>query len=169
MSGDSLFSTIQAAFQRMGWKGHEVPGREVLEADFETHHTRVRVHTQAFPAINAISVSATASHKIPTARTGLISEMLMRVNHDLLIGAFELDYDAGLVLFRATNIFPPHRIDERIIASLVHSALAEVDRITPFLTLLLNMSVDELAKLNLKLFLKREDLLPPVPEHPGEA
>ena len=31
------------------------------------------------------------------------------------------------------------------------------------------MTVDELAKLNLKLFLKREDLLPPVPEHPGEV
>ena len=94
--------------------------------------------------------------------------MLMRTNHELLIGAFELDYETGLVLFRATNIFPPHRIDERIIASLVHSALAEIDRITPFLTLLLNMTVDELAKLNLNLFLKREDLLPTVPEHPGE-
>ncbi len=169
MASDPLFPTIQATFQRMGWKAHEVADREVLEADFETHHTKVRVHAQAFPAINAISVSATASHKIPTARTGLIAEMLMRTNHELLIGAFELDYETGLVLFRATNIFPPHRIDERIIASLVHSALAEIDRITPFLTLLLNMTVDELAKLNLKLFLKREDLLPPVPEHPGEV
>ena len=166
-ASEPLFAVIQATFQRMGWQGRIVQDGEVMEADFETHHTKVRLHVQAFPPIHAISVSATAAHKIPVERAGLIAEMLMRTNHELLIGAFELDYDAHHVLFRATNIFPPHRTDERIIASLVHSALAEVDRITPFLTLLLNMSVAELAKLNLKLFLKREDLLPPVPEHPA--
>jgi hypothetical protein len=92
--------------------------------------------------------------------------MLMRTNLELTLGAFEFDYDAGRVLFRATNIFPPDAADPQIIASLVHSALAETDRLTPFLTLLLRMTAEELGRLNLKLFLQREDLLPPVTEAP---
>lgn len=165
-STNTVFQAIQAAFQRMGWQARKVENLEVLEADFEVHHTKVRIHAQAFPEVNAVSVVATASNRAPESRFGLAAELVMRTNHELTIGAFELDYDTGMIMFRATNIFPPHRVDERIIASLVHSALAEMDRITPFLTLLMRMEQDELAKLNMKLFLLREDLLPPVPEHP---
>jgi hypothetical protein len=160
----TVFSAIQAAFTRMGWLARRVDDREVLEADFEVHHTKVRIHVQAFEELNALSVVATAAHHVPEARMGLAAELLMRTNLELTIGAFEMNYDDGTVLFRATNIFPPHRVDERIIASLVHSALTEMDRLTPFLTLVLRMTPAELGKLNLKLFLQREDLLPPVPE-----
>ncbi len=114
-------------------------------------------------------VGATLGHSVPGSRAGLISEMLMRTNLELTVGAFELDYDAGRVIFRATNIFPPQGADARIIASLVHSAVAESDRLTPFLTLLLRMEPEELGRLNLKLFLQREDLLPPVPEAPDQV
>ena len=54
--------------------------------------------------------------------------------------------------------------DRQIIASLVHSAIAEVDRLTPFVSLVLGMTTAELANLNLKTFLMREDLLPPLPD-----
>lgn len=166
LSNSPLFKTVEDTFKRMGWAGHRVEGREVLEADFEAHHTRLRIHVQAFAEVNAVCVGATLGHAVPGSRAGLISEMLMRTNLELTVGAFELDYDAGRVIFRATNIFPPQGADARIIASLVHSAVAESDRLTPFLTLLLRMEAEELGRLNLKLFLQREDLLPPVPEAP---
>ncbi|MBP7951251.1 MAG: YbjN domain-containing protein [Verrucomicrobiales bacterium] len=164
-----LFQTVQQAFQRMGWNGRQVEQREVLEADFEVYHTRVRLHVQAFPELSAVSVVATAPGRTPESRMGLVAEMLMRTNHELTVGNFELDYDTGQVLFRATNIFPESQGHPDIIGSLVHSALAEMDRLTPFLTLLLRMDTAELAKLNLKLFLQREDLLPPVPETPADS
>ena len=161
-----VFNAIQSAFTRMSWQARRVEGREIVEADFEVHHTKVRIHVQAFAELNALSVVATAAHHVPDSRMGLIAEMLMRTNLELTIGAFEMNYDDGTVLFRATNIFPPDAADPQIIASLVHSALAETDRLTPFLTLLLRMTAEELGRLNLKLFLQREDLLPPVPEAP---
>ena len=166
-SPSPLFAVVEETFARMKWAGHRVPGREVQEADFDAYHTRLRVHVQAFAEVNAICVGTTLGHRIPDSRTGLVSEMLMRTNLELTIGAFELDFDAGQVLFRATNIFSPGGADPQIIASLVHSAIAECDRLTPFLTLLLRMSAGELGRMNLKLFLQREDLLPPVPEASG--
>ncbi len=159
-----LFLAVEQTFALMHWTARRVPTREVLEADFDAHHTRIRLHVQAFPEMNAVAVGTTLGHDIPDSRSGLVSELLMRTNLELTIGAFELDFDAHRVLFRATNIFPPQAVEPQIIASLVHSALAETDRLTPFLTLLLRMPPEELGRLNLKLFLQREDLLPPVPE-----
>ena len=147
----------------MGWQCRRVEGREVLEADFDMHHTRTRIHVQVFAPLHALSVVGTLAHKVPDSRSGIVCEMLMRTNKDLTIGNFELDHDTGTVLFRAGNIFPPGPADARIIASLVHSTLAEVDRLTPFLTIILRMTLAELGALNLKMFLMREDLLPPVP------
>jgi hypothetical protein len=162
-----IFQSVERTFKKMEWACRRVENREILEADFEVYHTKVRLHVQAFAELNAVSIVATAGSPVPESRLGLISEMLMRTNQELSVGNFELDYDGGRVLFRATNIFPAGHEDGTIIASLVHSALAEMDRVTPFLTLALRMTTEELGKLNIKLFLQREDLLPPVPENPS--
>ena len=163
-STSPLLTAVEQTFSRMGWECRRVPGHAVVEADFELHHTRTRLHVQVFPPLNAVSVVAQGSNVVPDSRAGLVSEMLMRTNRELTVGNFELDYDTGTVLFRATNLFGSGPVPGEIIASLVHSALAEMDRITPFLTLILRMESQELGTLNLKLFLQREDLLPPVPE-----
>lgn len=160
----ALFSAVQETFARMGWECRRVEGREVVEADFEVYHTRTRIHAQAFADLQAVSVVGALSHKVPDSRSGTVSEMLMRTNKELTMGNFELDHDSGTVLFRATNIFAPEHVDGNIIASMVHTTLAEVDRLTPFLTIVLRMTTVELGALNLKTFLMREDLLPPVPD-----
>jgi hypothetical protein len=139
-----------------------VLGREVVEAVFEAHHTRVRVHAQVFADIRAVSVVGYATADVPAARVGLVAEALMRMNQQLTLGNFEMDVDGGRVFFRMTNLFSGEAGDATILASMVHAAVAEIDRLTPFLTLLLRMDTAELSRLNLRLFLQREDLLPPV-------
>lgn len=158
----SLFDSLKRAFADRGWHCDPVAGREVVEAFFEAHHTRVRVHAQVFADIRAVSVVGYATADVPAARAGLIAETLMRLNQQLTLGNFEMDYDAGRVFFRITNIFGSDAGETSIMASMVHAAVAEIDRLTPFLTLLLRMEAPELARLNLGLFLQREDLLPPV-------
>lgn len=157
-----LLDTLRRAFAQRGWHCESVPGREVIESFFEAHHTRVRVHAQVFADIRAVSVVGYATAEVPAARAGLIAEALMRLNQQLTLGNFEMDYDAGRVFFRLTNIFSTEGGDAAVMASMVHAAVAEIDRLTPFLTILLRMDAAELSCLNLRLFLQREDLLPPV-------
>jgi hypothetical protein len=159
---DPLFASIEAAFRQQGWHCEPVSGRLVVEAGFDAHHTRLKVHVQAFPEISAITVVGYSGSVVPAPRAGIVVEMLMRLNQQLTVGNFEMNYDSGQVLFRATNIFGGGEASPDVIAALVHTTVAEIDRLTPFLTLLLRMEPDEIARLNLKLFLEREDLLPPV-------
>jgi hypothetical protein len=160
----ALYAAALEAFKTQGWHYREVPGMEVFESDFEAHHTKVPLHVQIYGDAHVASIVAMATVTVPNTHRLSAAELLMRTNKELNIGNFEMDWDSGTVLFRATNIFPPHRYDQRIIASLVHSAIAEMDRLTPYLGEVCQTPKGELILLRVPDLMKREDLLPPVPE-----
>lgn len=164
-----LHAAVLNAFKSQGWDCREVPGVEVVESSFEAYHGKVPLHVQSFGAAHIVSVVASASMSVPPTHRPRAAELLMRANKELNVGAFEMDWDAGVVLFRQSNIFPRHRYDEELIANLVHNAIIEMDRMTPFLGELCRTSQAMLPLLDLRQLLRREELLPPVPDEPASA
>jgi len=167
-SSKQLMSALYAAalncMKQNGWHYREVPDREVIEIDFEAHHTKVAAHLQVFgEAQMAVAVSR-CSFPCPATHRAKASELLMRTNEQLTLGNFEMLWDEGLVMFRVANVFPPHRYDDRILAAMVHAAVAEMDRLTPFLGEMCQMPSGELLLLNVPALMRREDLLPPTPQ-----
>ena len=160
----ALYAATLSAFKEMGWHYREIAGQFVIEADFEAHHTKIPLHVQVFGETQIVSVVSTATLTVPATHRLAACELLMRVNRELNLGNFEMDWDSGTVLFRITNVFPPHRHDARILASLVHSAIAEMDRLTPYLGEVVRTPKGELILLKVPDLLQREDLLPPVPD-----
>ena len=163
MPHSALFAATLSAFKAQSWVYREVPGMEVIEADFEAHHTKVPLHVQVYGEPNIASVVARASTTVPKTHRIQVAELIMRTNKELNLGNFELDWDDGVVMFRVTNIFPHGHQDERILASLVHAAIAEIDRITPFLGEICRTPKGELILLRVTDLMKRQDLLPPAP------
>ncbi len=157
----ALHSAVLNAFKAAGWAYRRIEGMEVIEADFEAHHAKVPLHVQSFGESSILSVVASASFPVPRSHFTAAAELLMRTNKELNLGNFECDWDSGQVMFRVTNVFPPNRHDEKIIASLVHTAIAEMDRITPFLAEVCRTPKGELMLLRVSELMKREDLLPP--------
>ncbi len=159
-----LYAATLQAFKTRGWHFREVPGREVVETDFEAHHTKVPLHVQIFGEARMASVVARASFPFPPSHRAKVAELLMRTNQQLTLGNFEMDWDGGTVLFRMTNVFPPQNADQDILAAMVHAAIAEMDRLTPFLGEVCRAPARALALLNVTELMAREDLLPPEPE-----
>ncbi len=164
----ALHAAVLNAFKSMGWEYQAVPGAEVVETWFEAHHTKVLVHAQTHAEAGIVSVVANTSFPVPETHRVAACELLMRTNKELNLGNFEIDWDGGQVMFRVSNIFTPHRHDERIIASLVHAAVAETDRLTPFLAEVCRTPQDALPMLDIPALMRRQDLLPDVaaPETP---
>ncbi len=162
----ALYAATLTAFKTQGWIYREVPGMEVIESDFEAHHTKVPLHVQIYGEAHIATVVANASIPVPKTHRLQAAELLMRTNQELNLGNFEMNWDSGAVMFRVTNIFPPHRHDERILASLVHAAIAEIDRLTPFLGEVCKTPKAELILLRVVDLMKRQDLLPPPPAEP---
>ncbi len=163
-------SAVRAAFEAQSWQFHEVPDRDnVIEAEFEAHHTRVPLHVQVFPELNAVSVVSRSGNPVPGSHLPAACELVLRANQALTVGNFEIDFDHGnTVLYRATNLFTLNAApDKSIVAGLVHSAVAEIDRLTPALSIVIGTPPARLAALDLRALLARDDLLPPLPESPA--
>jgi hypothetical protein len=90
-------------------------------------------------------------------------ELLCRANKYLNLGSFEYDLDRQFLVFRITNLFEKERYDADIITSMVHCAIAELDRIMPYAMIVQRTPEDLLDDLDLERLLQREDLIPPVP------
>ena len=86
----------------------------------------------------------------------------MRVNQTLTVGNFEMDWDIGRLIFRATNLFPSPEGDMAIVRGLVHNTIGEMDRIAPFEALIHQSEGSALAGINLQEILSREEFLPDI-------
>lgn len=159
--------SVAEAFGKQGWHCEPVEGREVLEAHFEAHHTHIRLYAQVFPQLSALSIVAESPLAPGEAHLTSALELLMRANKQLTLGGFEFDFDRDQLVFRITNLFDRERFDADIVSSMVHCAIAELDRLVPLLGSLLKTPVDLLDDLSLPLLLEREDLLPPLPQGDG--
>jgi len=158
---------VEEVFGKNGWLAELVEGREVLRAGFEAHHTRVDLVVQAFPELNALSVVSESPMFIAEPQMPALLELLMRANKQLTLGSFEYDLDREMLVFRVTNLFERERFDEDIVSSMVHCAIAELDRIVPYASIVRGTAADLIADLDLERLLEREDVIPPVPESEG--
>lgn len=155
--------SVEEAFGVQGWHCEKVEGRDVLRAGFEAHHTRVDLIAQAYPQINALSIVSESPMHVSPEHLAALLELLARANKDLTLGGFEYDLDRQMLVFRITNLFERERYDPDLISSMVHCAIAELDRLTPYAAIVRDTPADLLDDLDLKRLLLREDIMPPVP------
>ncbi|HUF61561.1 MAG TPA: YbjN domain-containing protein [Verrucomicrobiales bacterium] len=154
-----LISKLEEVFHRRGWSFERVPGRLVIRADFEAHHTRVPVHVQAFPEICGIHVVSGSPIRFPATHRAAAAELILRSCQEMTLGALEMDWDQGSVVFRASNLFAGlDQVDDGIVAGLVHAGVTEMDRLTPYLSVLRRESPEGVSQVDIPGLLARRDL-----------
>ena len=155
--------SVMDAFGQQGWQFEHLEGKDVIRTAFEAYHTHVHLHAQAFPQLNALSVVGEAPLELEVEQEPVLLELLARANKKLTLGSLEYDLDREQIMFRITNMFERDKYDADIVSSMIHAAIAEVDRITPFAAVIRQTPVDLLDDLSVERLLLREDLIPPVP------
>jgi len=126
-------SSVQEIFGQNGWDCQLLEGQDVIRTGFEAHHTHIQLHAQAFTPLNALSI--VAETPMPFAsdeHVFFLLELAQRANKRLTLGSIEVDMDREQLMFRITNIFDREKYDPQIVTSMVHFAIAELDRITPY-------------------------------------
>lgn len=155
--------SVEDAFGRNNWHCDRVDGRDVLRSIFSGHHTRIELIAQAYPPLNALAVIGEMPLPLDEDHQPFLLELLARANKTLNLGGFEFDLDRQRLVFRITNLFEREKYDPDIVTSLVHCAVAEIDRLAPYATTVVRTPADLLDDLDLERLLQREDLIPPVP------
>ena len=155
--------SVMEAFGQQAWQYEHLEGKDVIRTAFEAYHTQVQLHAQAFPQLNAVSVVGETLMELEVEQEALVLELLARANKSITLGSLEYDLDRSQLTFRITNMFERDKFDADIISSMVHAAIAEVDRITPYVGVVQQTPEDLLDDLSVERLLLREDLIPPVP------
>ena len=153
----NLHTKIKEAFELENWEFREIEDKNVIEAQFEAHHTKVPLHAQSFEELMAISVISRLSFPIAQKSMSAAIDTLMRTNGMLNLGNFEANPVNGEVYFRISNVFADYSFRKEMITSLVRVAIVEMDRITPYMAEINNNPNQPIAQL-----LERKDLLPEI-------
>ncbi|BDS06542.1 hypothetical protein NT6N_15820 [Oceaniferula spumae] len=156
--------SVMDAFGKQSWQFEHLEGKDVIRTAFEAYHTQVHLHAQAFPQLNALSIVGETPLDLDDENEIVVLELLARANKKITLGSLEYDLDRAQLMFRITNLFERDKFDADIISSMVHAAIAEVDRITPYAAIVQQTPADLLDDLSVERLLMREDLIPPVPE-----
>lgn len=155
--------SVQNAFGQQAWHCEAVEGKDVLRAVFSGHHTRIELIAQAYPPMNALAILGEMPLPLDDAHLPPLLELLARANKSLNLGGFEFDLDRQRLVFRITNLFEREKYDADIIVSMVHCAIAEIDRMAPYASTVIRTPEDLLPDLDIQFLLMREDFIPPVP------
>jgi len=160
---DALWKGVLEVFRKNGWHHEPVSGRQVVETGFEAHHGRIYLHVQAYPPLRAVSVVSQSPTGIglPAARSKA-AELLQRANERLNLGAFEMRWDGGEVMFRIGNVFADGRVEPEVLTWMVETAVVEMDRLLPCLGVLSRATAAGLLLLDMGELLDREEWLPEV-------
>jgi len=160
-----LFETVKKTFDSENWAYSQVEDREVILAGFEARHLKVNLHVQVFEEIGGISVvSESEKTTYSAALRERLAELIFRTNQTLTVGNFEMSWDEGQIVFRASNLFPEGNGDTGIISGMVHATISEMDRLTPMMDILFEAEKctdGELAALSIPLLMETDvDNLP---------
>ena len=162
MPDSTLFVSLTRALRQQGWEYQRIDGQEVVRLDFQARSGTIPIIAQAFAPIGALGVTSepawTSSRPPPM---GKLAELLMRVNLQLTIGNFEVDWDDARLYFRITNVFPENTNPPvNIVTGLVHAAVTEADRMNYLLRELARCPDEQLARFDIGRLLRREDIFP---------
>lgn len=157
MGDSSIFTQCLEVFRDNHWTYSRIEGAEVLRAGFRAMNGTVDLHLQAFAEIGAVSVVAESPRATTEpARRERLAELVLRTNEQLTVGNFEMVWDTGRVLFRVTNLFEGDQLAGDIVAGLVRSVIAEMDRMAPLLVEVHETELPALGSLDLAALLREQ-------------
>lgn len=164
----ALFESVKATFDSEKWSYTEVENREVILAGFEARHLKVEIHVQVFEEIGNVSIVAeSVKTTFSPALRERLAELILRINQTLTVGNFEMLWDEGRIVFRASNLFPEGKGDPGIIAGMVHAVISEMDRLSPMMDILFEAEKcadGKLAALSIPVLMETDEESPPTQE-----
>ena len=133
--------TVLAFFARyldeLKWNYHRALERPALYSGFNGDRAVWNFNMTASETQSGLfllSVNSFLPNKAPVALRKAIAEVLTRINFELSLGCFEMDYPQGEIRFRTNVVLPGGDITPGIIEHLVRSNLCLVEERFPQIT-----------------------------------
>jgi len=109
----STLTHLRDVLTDQGWPFEEHPDLPVVRVEIEAERGTWELYVELREEAEQILVYAVYSVILPPERQAPLAELLHRINCDLVVGSFELDYDESAVRMRMSAdmaVTPPSRL-----------------------------------------------------------
>ncbi len=138
--GPTLLSSLILYFDGDDWNYHILEGQDTIVLAFKGHNGEWNCIVQVRSEEQQIVFYSAYEEAVPEERRDAVSNLLTRLNYQLVFGAFEFDLDDGELNFR-TAIDVDGIIPEiRLIRNMVHTNIITMDRYLPAITAVISGS-----------------------------
>lgn len=131
------------------WQYHRAAARPALDSGYNGAGALWNFNLTASetqPGLFLLGVNSFLPNKTPAALRPAVAEVLTRINSELSLGCFELDYPQGEIRFRTSVVLPGGDLTPGIIQHLVQSNLCLVEeRLPQIMAVLYGQSTPEAA------------------------
>lgn len=148
---------MKIADWNLNWRQYQT-GQLGCCLTFDMNHASYKTFFDVDIARNFFSVTAYAPLSIPEYARPSIAELLTRINYELFLSKFEMDFNDGELRIISTTCVEGSHLSQRMIKIMENNALDDLDHYFPAIISVVNEGLCAEKALN-KLAQKPEDLL----------
>lgn len=124
-----MFKNILSYFDSQGWKYHiPQPEKALVVLGISTESGKYHCIADVDEDLYRFVFFSISPINVPTKKRKTMAELLIRINHNLFLGNFELDFEDGEVRFKTSIIYESVELTQTIIEHIITSNLLAMDK-----------------------------------------
>jgi hypothetical protein len=129
----AIFDTVVRFFEEEEWSFTQREDQSLIQLMFQGDNGQWSCYAQAREDLAQLVFYSVCPVNVPEDKRLVVSEFLTRVNSNLLMGSFEMDFDDGQVRFRTGIAIGEMGLSTGLVEPLVHANLLLMDLCLPHL------------------------------------
>jgi hypothetical protein len=130
-SDQSLMNVVLQFFQEDQWNYQKIENKPVVRTGYRGERGTWICYARLDSENEAFLFHTLMGLNIPPQQRGAVAEYLMRVNMNLPVGGFEIDFEHGAVRYKIGVYVPDHTLTVGMIRTIAYASLRMMDHYSP--------------------------------------
>jgi hypothetical protein len=131
MTLPTTFQTVVEFFKRNKWTFQAVENRPILSANFRGRNGSYRLLVSVDESDDLVQVFCFVPVVVPPHKLAAVSELCIRISHNMKLGRFELNHADGELRFQTYGTYPARDLKEEVLRRVFGVNLAMTDQHFP--------------------------------------
>lgn len=130
-SDQALIDVVLQFFQEDQWNYQKIENKPIIRAGYRGERGTWICYARLDRENGAFLFHALMGLNIPPQQRGAVAEYLMRVNVNLPVGGFEIDFEHGDVRYKAGIFIPDDALNVSMVRTIAYASLRMMDHYFP--------------------------------------
>jgi len=137
LSEHPIYDAIIRFFSEDDWEFAKLKGESVLRLAAQGKNAQLTCYAKALEERHIFIFYSIAPLQVPKKKRRAIAELIARINHGLLLGNLELNFETGEIYCKTSIDVTGDRLTHALIRNLVYTNVLTMDRYLPGITAVL--------------------------------